>query len=164
MTSEIQQLIHQRRGESDKHRRRDISKLIRKKMRQAIRKYKDVAMDQILSEFQELTRLDQVGIQKKIADKHTELGDDDFACMLKDIYADSNFDPAIITNNTAISSAIPAFKLHELEQVLSKMKARKSPDKHGIVMEIIKYRSNNLKRHILLFFNEFLHHDFIEQS
>ena len=63
-----------------------------------------------------------------------------------------------------ISSAIPAFELHELEQALSKMKARKSPDKHGIVMEMIKYGSDNLKRQILSFFNEFLHHDFIEQS
>eukprot|EP00973_Karenia_brevis_P061220 8512025-Karenia_brevis.AAC.1 len=61
-------------------------------MRQEIRKYKDAQMVQILDEFQELNRLEQVGIQKKVADNNVNLSDEDFACMLKEIYQDANFD------------------------------------------------------------------------
>ena len=74
------------------------------------------------------------------------------------------FEPSIVSNDIIMIPAISTFTLHELEQALSKMKARKSPDKHGIVMKMIKYGSVNLKKHILLFFIEFLHHNFIERS
>ena len=52
MTQEIHMLINRRRGESNRHIRRDISKKIQQKMRQAIRKYKDQQIDQVLEEFE----------------------------------------------------------------------------------------------------------------
>ena len=60
--------------------------------------------------------------------------------------------------------AMSVFTLLELEEVLSKMKARKSPDKHEIIMKMIKYGSDILKSHILSFFIVFLHQDCIERS
>ena len=68
MTQEIHILINRRRGESNRHVRRDISKKIQQKMRKAIRKYKDQQIDQVLEEFQDLNRLQQIGIQNKIAE------------------------------------------------------------------------------------------------
>ena len=73
MTQEIHMLINRRRGESNRHIRRDISKKIQQKMRQAIRKYKDQQIDQVLEEFQDLNRLQQIGIQNKIAESYDKL-------------------------------------------------------------------------------------------
>ena len=41
MTQEIHMIINRRRGESNRHIRRDISKKIQQKIRQTIRKYKN---------------------------------------------------------------------------------------------------------------------------
>ena len=163
MTQEIHMLINRRRGESNRHIRRDISKKIQQKMRQAIRKYKDQQIDQVLEEFQDLNRLQQIGIQNKIAESHDKLKDDDFAEMLQAIYADSNVSSCPI-DNFDILPQIASFTMFDLEQALSKMKCKKGADHHGIVMEMIKYGSQKLKDHILAFFNNFLNDHHIEQS
>ena len=65
MPSIIVELIQKRRTTRNKEQRRALSKLIRKHIRQEVRKTKDAKFEQILEEFKNLDRLTRVGVIKE---------------------------------------------------------------------------------------------------
>eukprot|EP00973_Karenia_brevis_P003276 451275-Karenia_brevis.AAC.1 len=60
ITDEISILIQKRREAQDKDSRRQLSKDIHKKIRKSLRQWKNQKIEDILQEFQELSRLDQI--------------------------------------------------------------------------------------------------------
>ena len=52
--------------------------------------------------------------------------------------------------------SIPAFMMEELKLALKHMKQRKSPDKSGIVVELIQHAGESLLRKLLQTYNEIL--------
>ena len=165
MTYEIHDLIQTRRREKNKMRRKMLSKAIQKKTKQAIRKWKDNEIERISDDFKDLNRFERIGIEKKSAEDHNQLSDDDFAQMLQEIFKDDHDD--INAGNipeVECMQDIPKFDLEELERALSKFTNGKSADKHGIVMEMLKYGNDNLKMHIVSSFYDILAGNFIEIS
>eukprot|EP00973_Karenia_brevis_P074679 10377786-Karenia_brevis.AAC.1 len=89
LNEEIRKLMHERGNTKDKLRRKDLSKRLKKMIRQSLRKWKDTKTVQILDEFKQLDRLQQIGIRHQIENTETKPHPDDFAKILEEIYADS---------------------------------------------------------------------------
>ena len=85
---EISNLLHQRKYEKNKEVRRELSKIIKKKTRKALRSWKDKHINMVLDEFKNLDRLQQIEMQKKFERDYEHSNSNDFVSMLREMYQD----------------------------------------------------------------------------
>ena len=78
----------------------------------------------------------------------------DFANFLRDIFSSNHPDYDELPQH--LLATIPKFSLDDLKNDLQKIANLRCADENGIVIEIIKHGSNQLKWHILCCFNRYL--------
>ena len=135
-SSFLHTLICLRRESHDPEERRKLSKQIWKESRRALRKYRAELSQCLLEKFSDLKQLDSfrhAPIHKRVI---AEIPSDDFANFLGQIYHSNHesliWDPVLIAQ-------IPKFSMSELRNAVKSMSNNKAADKHGIVIEMIKY-------------------------
>ena len=92
MPDEIVKLIQNRRASRNKEQRGALTKLIRKRIRQEVRKRKDEQFDQILEEFKNLDRLSKAGVIKEHKLDMEIPEDSEFTQFLADVYAQVEYE------------------------------------------------------------------------
>jgi len=123
-TPEVQALLRQRREAGSSEQRKDISKSIQKVLRKLVRKHNDTKVENILKEFADLGRLDNVSKDSK-PKKETEtiIEPSEFVKLFEKVYES---DEAELTADISKIREIPKFTMEDLQIVLKKMKNWKS--------------------------------------
>ena len=107
MSGKVIELIQKRRITRNKEQRRELSKLIRKHIRQDVRAAKDAKFEHILEEFRNLDRLTKAGVIKEHKIDMETPEDSEFTKFLEDIYAQPEYQNEEI--NHAYISQLPKF-------------------------------------------------------
>ena len=139
--------------------------MIRKHVRQELRKRKSNRVQKILSEFIDLERIDDA---RRLPVLHTksveadEIRPDDFASYLETVFKTSmahqhEFPASLLEKvRTYPGPVIQPFNMGELRRGLMKMKNRKCCDKTGIVIEMLKHASREYLQTLLGLYNDML--------
>lgn len=153
-SDELKQLIQQRKTCGTKYERMQLSKLIQKKSRKALRKYHDDQTTIVLQEFAELGKIDALHHAPVTRSETTQQIDcDTFADTLQAIYESPS--PSIPIDLSRIAE-IPPFKMHEFQYALKFMRNRKGADKTNIVAEMIKHAGPRVHQVLLDMYNQIL--------
>ena len=149
---DIKKLRHDRKNAPSQSERTRLSKLIRKQVRQSLRKWQSEQAEQVLKEFTDLQRTEYLQrapvLRKQCADV---VEPECFAKLLREVYesdATSN-----IVNRHAIQQ-VPLFELVEFTTAIKHMKKRRRSDMNGITLEMIKNGSLLLHDSLVLMFND----------
>ena len=154
LSERVKILIRERRATRNSNERKSLSKSIQREIRSGLRRFYTEETINILSQFQDLGRIDQAmeqPIKKKIVED--KVPPDTFADVFEEIYKSSA--PPHQVQREMISQ-IPVFTIDEFMEALKHMKNGKCADSEGVVVEMIKHGSDLLHQTILSMFNEML--------
>ena len=138
ISDEGNHLIKLRRGATNPEERRDITKQLRKVLRQNLRRWKNNKIQNTLDEFRNLQRLDlvtQFPVKRQIVTGRP--ADLDFAKDLADIYKTDAKSEAPTAHRATIDITI--FTASELTKALRQVASNKGADSTGVVAELIKH-------------------------
>ena len=139
-----------------------LSKLIRKVVRQALRKWQSERVEQVLVEFENLQRLEHLQRAPILRAKCVDVVEpESFAELLQSVY-ESESTPDIV--NREQIQQVPLFELHEFSTALKYMKKGRGPDTFGITLEMIKLGSPLLHTLLVDMFNDMLLRGYLDPS
>ena len=159
----LRELIQKRRRalkEQDKNEVKVTSKAIQKEMKAIKRARRTAKITEVLTEYKDLRRLqhiksdgkvkcigsmiDKNGVEKS---EHEDVANV-FADFFESLYEDVSFDRPAYPN----LAEIPDVQVSELQEQLTRMKAKKAADDDGIVAELLKSSSEDMLRIIAKLF------------
>ena len=158
----LHDLLQRRRAAHDRSERANLSKLIRKHLRQNMRRRRNARVSQILAEFQDLGRLDSADIASICGIETATLGPlgNIFICAIGHETAtlasvnDSDCLGLFFqkkTNDSDCLGLVPPFNLQELSAILKDLHCGKAAGANGMVAEMFKY-SNIPLQHVCWIF------------
>ena len=118
-----------------------------------MRKWRTEWATKILQRFSNMAPLARINSAPKAAPS-CPIDSSEFATFLRDIFSTANGDYEILPKD--LIATIPKFSLDDLNKGLQKMANCRCADEHGIVIEMIKHGSLELKWHILCCFNRYI--------
>ena len=118
-----------------------------------MRKWRTEWATKILQRFSNMAPLARINSAPKAAPS-CPIDSSEFATFLRDIFSTANGDYEILPKD--LIATIPKFSLDDLNKGLQKMANCRCADEHGIVIEMIKHGSLELKWHILCCFNQYI--------
>ncbi|CAE7565538.1 unnamed protein product [Symbiodinium natans] len=161
---DFQDLLAQRRQCRDREGRARLSKQIRAHLRRHMRDRRNRRVNDILSEFRCLNRIEDVYHNPCKAVKNTREGPSphEFTKYLEDIFTPDRMemqDPHVGSHDV-----VPPFHLHELKQAIKNLRHGKAADCDGLVLEMFSFASDNLLTCLLGLYNKVLSTGYVEQS
>ena len=161
-SQDIKELRYARKHAPNQQERSRLSKLIRKMVRQKLRKWQSEQVEQVLQEFEKLQRIEHLQrapiIRTKCMD---EVEPESFAELLRSVY-ESESTPNVV--NREQIQQVPLFDLEEFSDVLKHMKTGRGPDTYGITLEMVKLGSPMLHTVLLDMFNDMLLRGYLDPS
>ena len=165
----LQDLLQRRRAAHDRFERANLSKLIRKHLRQNMRRRRNARVSRILAEFKDLGRLESAHIAPIRRIERASLGPtpDMFGSCLGNIFmSDIGHETATLASldDSDCLSLVPPFTLQELGAVLRDLHYGKAADADGMVAEMFKYSNIPLQTCLLDIYNSMIASGSFEMS
>ena len=158
----IRNLRQDRKNAPTQRERTRLSKLIRKQVRQALRKWQSEQAEQVLIEFTDLQRTEQVQRAPILRNKCAVAVEPEcFAKLLSEVYES---DSANNTVNRDLIQQIPLFDIVEFTTAIKYMKKRRGSDMNGITLEMIKHGSSALHNSLVSMFNDMLQRGHLDST
>ena len=140
----LQDLLQRRKAARDRSERANLSKVIRKHLRQNMRKRRNARVSQIRAEFQDLGRLDSAHTAPIRREETASLGPtpDMFrSCLGNILMSDIGHEMATLAclDDSDCLGLVPPFSLQELGAVLTDVHYGNIADVDGMVAEMFRY-------------------------